>query len=132
MESYTNFEGLIHAFCEKHKVGLIQPDEYLQYSIYVDDFELKCRTVTRLLLIEVDLGKLPESRLQRHSLCCQLMQHSLLEAADSRPILSMSRDDKICLYQRHPLGSCGLDDFEKIVSEIANQADMYKEIFSDS
>lgn len=128
MQNYTHFEELIFQFCQRHRVGMIQPDEQLHYVIYVDDIEVRCfANSTHLYQLE-ELGSLPEAMDIRQMLLKRIAQQSLLDTAFSSCVLALNEDNKLVLYQRIPIERCQLADFEEAIADLVNHAEFYSEL----
>ena len=131
MNDYTRFESLLFGFLRKNNIGLIQPDENLQYVIYIDDYEVRCFTTAGYIFIQIDLGCLPSAVVNRQGFLKNLLQQSLLDVGDFGSAISLNKYDRLVLSSRVPLDDCGLAELEMSLSGLVNQSDIYRDLLAE-
>lgn len=130
MQHYTHFENLIFEFCQRNGVGLIQPDQNLNYVLYVDQIEVRCYSSASRIYLRADLGELPKSPEDQRECCKYLMQQMLLDSGCSPCVVSLNDRGRLTVHQQLTLDQCGPSDFEEGIEELANQVEVYSGILA--
>jgi hypothetical protein len=131
MNDYTRFENLLFSFCKKKSIGMIQPDENLQYIIYIDNYEVRCFTSLGDIFLQIDLGEFPRAMVNQQDFIKNLMQQSLLDIGDFMSVVSLSEQNRFVLTSRVTLHDCGLSALEMFLGELVNQSDVYKGLLAE-
>jgi len=125
VQTYAYFESLIFGFCERYQISLIQPDQYLNYTLFVDGVEIKCYMQASSIVVRAVVPE--EYAMDDQSVCKTIMKQSFYESFSSGNVVSLDDDQRITFFKKMPVDQCSLSDFENLIEAVINGVEGFRE-----